>query len=179
MQQHEGKLAGSVGRSHLFRYFTVSGGLKCLYYSVYSPCCQGGGKWTKYTDLAFFCSLCRRGSRDSDYFWPRGQMAEAATASEQPLRHGDVHQQAQKSETHSQFSCSLQRQVECTSCSIFDDMLLWKGTSCLLCLHSADFTSTPPTAPPWKWTSPCCRSHSPTPSAWFWHMVKDEKRKPL
>lgn len=107
MQQHEGKLAGSVGRSHLFRYFTVSGGLKCLYYSVYSPCCQSGGKWTKYTDLAFFCSLCRRGSGDSDYFWPRGQMAEAATASEQPLRHGDVHQQAQKSETHSQVLVQL------------------------------------------------------------------------
>lgn len=35
VQQHSGKVSSdSVGRSHLLRYFTVSGGMKCLYYSA-------------------------------------------------------------------------------------------------------------------------------------------------
>lgn len=41
-----------------------------------------------------------------------------------------------------------------------------------MCLYSADFTSTPPTAPPWRWTSPFCLSHRPTLWASFWPMVK-------
>lgn len=140
-------------------------------------------KWRKMNLiywLGIFCSLSRRGSGDSDYFWPRGQMAEAATTSEQPLRHGDVHQQAQKSETHSQVLVQL---AATSRMSLVQH--IWRHTPVkryellVLCLHSADFTSTPPTAPPWKWTSPCCRSHSPTPLAWFWHMVKDEKKKKL
>lgn len=56
-------------------------------------------------------------------------------------------------------------------------MTLWIS-AWLSCLYSADFISTPPTAPPWKWMSPCCRSRSLMRSAWFWHTVKDTK-KPL
>lgn len=37
----------------------------------------------------------------------------------------------------------------------------------------------PPTAPQWRWTSPCCLCHSPTQSVSFWPMVQKTKRKNL
>lgn len=136
MQQHEGKLAGSVGRSHLFRYFTVSGGLKCLYYSVYSPCCQSGGKWTYYTDLAFFAPspdgavetviTFDQGAKWQRLQQPQNSLCDTETSTNRPKKVRRTHR----------FSCSLQRQVECPSCSIFDDILLWKGTSCLFCVST-------------------------------------------
>lgn len=58
MQQHSGKVStDSVGRSHLLRYFTVSGGLKCLYYSA----AKVEENEPNLLTWHFFCSLTQTG----------------------------------------------------------------------------------------------------------------------